>query len=59
MFWTLCAGAGDLDQVAVEEACEGNFVDLKKGFFVLRRSEAPLLAKVCPPELIQVVLSSQ
>lgn len=41
-----CGGAGDLDQVAVEEACDGNFVDLKKGLFVLRRSEAPLLAKV-------------
>lgn len=41
-----CGGAGDLDQVAVEEACDGNFVGLKKGLFVLRRSEAPLLAKV-------------
>lgn len=29
----------------MEEACDGNFVDLKKGLFVLRRSEAPLLAK--------------
>lgn len=46
MFWTVFAGAGDLDQVAVEEACDGTFVDLKKGFFVLRRAEAPLLAKV-------------
>lgn len=46
MFWTVFGGAGDLDQVAVEEACEGTFVDLKKSFFLLRRSEAPLLAKV-------------
>lgn len=40
-----CLDVGDLDQVAVEEACDGTFVDLKKGFFVLRRAEAPLLAK--------------
>uniref|UniRef100_A0A674MUA3 Nudix (nucleoside diphosphate linked moiety X)-type motif 13 n=1 Tax=Takifugu rubripes TaxID=31033 RepID=A0A674MUA3_TAKRU len=31
--------------VALEEALDGTFVDLKKGFFDLRRSEAPLLAK--------------
>uniref|UniRef100_H3DMG7 NAD(+) diphosphatase n=1 Tax=Tetraodon nigroviridis TaxID=99883 RepID=H3DMG7_TETNG len=39
------AGSGELDPVAVEEACDGAFVDLKKGLFVLRTSEAPLLAK--------------
>lgn len=32
--------------MALEEAFDGKFVDLKKGFFVLKRSEAPLLAKV-------------
>lgn len=32
--------------MALEEALDGTFVDLKKGFFDLRRSEAPLLAKV-------------
>lgn len=32
--------------MALEEALDGKFVDLKKGFFVLKRSEAPLLAKV-------------
>ncbi|CAG12155.1 unnamed protein product, partial [Tetraodon nigroviridis] len=40
-----CLDVGELDPVAVEEACDGAFVDLKKGLFVLRTSEAPLLAK--------------
>eukprot|EP00066_Takifugu_rubripes_P029687 XP_011618953.1 PREDICTED: nucleoside diphosphate-linked moiety X motif 13 [Takifugu rubripes] len=40
-----CLDVGELDQVALEEAFDGTFVDLKKGFFDLRRSEAPLLAK--------------
>lgn len=38
---------GDLDQAAVEEVCEGNFIDLRKAFFLLMGPEAPLVAKVC------------
>lgn len=37
---------GELDQVAVEEECEGNFIDLRKSFFHVAGAEAPLLAKV-------------
>lgn len=46
MFLFAFGDAGELDQAAVEEVCDGKFVDLKKSFFVLRQSEAPLLAKV-------------
>lgn len=38
--------AGELDQAAVEEMCEGNFIDLRKAFFLLSGAEAPLVAKV-------------
>ncbi len=38
--------AGDLDQAAVEKVCEGNFVELRKAFFLVTGSEAPLVAKV-------------
>ncbi|CAL8284051.1 unnamed protein product [Merluccius merluccius] len=40
-----CLDVGELDQGAVEEACEGNFVDLRKAFFILRGEEAPLVAR--------------
>lgn len=40
-----CLDVGDLDQAAVQEVCEGNFIDLRKAFFLLTGSEAPLVAK--------------
>lgn len=40
-----CLDVGDLDQAAVEGRCGGTFVDLRKAFFLLRGSEAPLVAK--------------
>ncbi|XP_039990298.1 nucleoside diphosphate-linked moiety X motif 13 [Xiphias gladius] len=40
-----CLDVGELDQAAVEEECEGNFVDLRKSFFLLTGAEAPLVAK--------------
>lgn len=40
-----CLDVGDLDQAAVEEVCEGNFIDLRKAFFLLTGAEAPLVAK--------------
>ncbi|KAG7275497.1 hypothetical protein CRUP_032540 [Coryphaenoides rupestris] len=41
-----CLEVGELDQGAVEEVCEGNFVDLRKALFILRGEEAPLVARV-------------
>ncbi|XP_067432442.1 nucleoside diphosphate-linked moiety X motif 13 [Thunnus thynnus] len=38
-------GSEPLDQAAVEEVCEGNFIDLRKAFFLLTGAEAPLVAK--------------
>nr|XP_019964700.1 PREDICTED: nucleoside diphosphate-linked moiety X motif 13 [Paralichthys olivaceus]XP_019964701.1 PREDICTED: nucleoside diphosphate-linked moiety X motif 13 [Paralichthys olivaceus] len=40
-----CLDVGELDQAAVEEECEGNFVELRKSFFLLTGSEVPLVAK--------------
>ncbi|XP_026207984.1 nucleoside diphosphate-linked moiety X motif 13 isoform X2 [Anabas testudineus] len=40
-----CLDVGELDQVAVEEQCEGNFMDLRKSLFLLTGAEAHLLAK--------------
>ncbi|KAM7374586.1 hypothetical protein PAMP_007233 [Pampus punctatissimus] len=40
-----CLDVGDLDQAAVEAVCEGNFIDLRKAFFLLTGAEAPLVAK--------------
>ncbi|XP_022598164.1 nucleoside diphosphate-linked moiety X motif 13 [Seriola dumerili] len=40
-----CLDVGELDQEAVEEECEGNFVDLRKSFFLLSGAEAPLVAQ--------------
>lgn len=40
-----CLDVGELNQAAVEEACEGNFIDLRKAFFLLTGAEAPLVAK--------------
>ncbi|CAL8302506.1 unnamed protein product [Lota lota] len=40
-----CLDVGELDQGAVEEVCGGNFVDLRKAFFILRGEEAPLVAR--------------
>ncbi|XP_076616023.1 NAD(P)H pyrophosphatase NUDT13, mitochondrial isoform X1 [Chaetodon auriga] len=40
-----CLDVGDLDQAAVEEVCEGKFMDMRKAFFLLVGSEAPLVAK--------------
>ncbi|XP_051276066.1 NAD(P)H pyrophosphatase NUDT13, mitochondrial isoform X1 [Dicentrarchus labrax] len=40
-----CLDVGDLDQAAVEEVCEGKFIDLRKSFFLLTGPEAPLVAK--------------
>ncbi|XP_064780272.1 nucleoside diphosphate-linked moiety X motif 13 [Oncorhynchus masou masou] len=36
---------GAIEQAAVEELCRGTFVDLRKAFFLLRGSEAPLVAR--------------
>lgn len=46
MCWSVFGAVGDLDQAAVEEVCEGNFIELRKSFFLVTGSEAPLLAKV-------------
>ncbi|GAA6236457.1 nucleoside diphosphate-linked moiety X motif 13 [Lates japonicus] len=40
-----CLDVGELDQAAVEEECGGNFVELRKSYFLLTGAEAPLLAK--------------
>lgn len=40
-----CLEVGELDQAAVEEECEGTFIDLRKAFFLLAGAEAPLVAK--------------
>ncbi|XP_028990220.1 nucleoside diphosphate-linked moiety X motif 13 isoform X3 [Betta splendens] len=40
-----CLDVGELDQVSVEEACEGKFLDLRKSLFLLTTAEAPILAK--------------
>ncbi|XP_071759091.1 NAD(P)H pyrophosphatase NUDT13, mitochondrial [Centroberyx gerrardi] len=40
-----CLDVGELEQAAVEEECEGNFIDLRKAFFLLTGAEAPLVAK--------------
>ncbi|XP_044035848.1 nucleoside diphosphate-linked moiety X motif 13 isoform X2 [Siniperca chuatsi] len=40
-----CLDVGELDQAAVEEVCEGNFIDLRKAFFLLTGAEVPLVAK--------------
>ncbi|XP_049915236.1 nucleoside diphosphate-linked moiety X motif 13 isoform X1 [Epinephelus moara] len=40
-----CLDVGELDQAAVEEECGGNFIDLRKAFFLLTGAEAPLVAK--------------
>ncbi|XP_054622950.1 nucleoside diphosphate-linked moiety X motif 13 isoform X3 [Dunckerocampus dactyliophorus] len=37
--------SGQLDRAAVENLCEGTFVDLNKAFFLLSGAEAPLVAK--------------
>lgn len=46
MFWSVFGAVGELDQAAVEEVCGGNFVQLRKSYFLLTGAEAPLLAKV-------------
>ncbi|XP_070708553.1 NAD(P)H pyrophosphatase NUDT13, mitochondrial [Pempheris klunzingeri] len=40
-----CLDVGHLDQAALEEVCEGNFIDLRKAFFLLTGAGAPLVAK--------------
>ncbi|XP_039645189.1 nucleoside diphosphate-linked moiety X motif 13 isoform X1 [Perca fluviatilis] len=40
-----CLDIGEVDQVVLEEACGGTFIDLKKSFFLLPAAEAPLVAK--------------
>ncbi|XP_029383397.1 NAD(P)H pyrophosphatase NUDT13, mitochondrial isoform X2 [Echeneis naucrates] len=40
-----CLDVGKLDQAAVEKECGGNFVNLKKSFFLLTEADAPLVAK--------------
>ncbi|XP_062860042.1 nucleoside diphosphate-linked moiety X motif 13 [Trichomycterus rosablanca] len=40
-----CLDLGDLEKVGVEKLCGGNFMDLRKAFFVLTGAEAPLAAK--------------
>uniref|UniRef100_A0A3Q3G999 NAD(+) diphosphatase n=1 Tax=Kryptolebias marmoratus TaxID=37003 RepID=A0A3Q3G999_KRYMA len=40
-----CLDVGELDQAAVEEECNGTFMDLRKAFFLLNGPEAPLVAK--------------
>ncbi|XP_040885577.1 nucleoside diphosphate-linked moiety X motif 13 isoform X1 [Toxotes jaculatrix] len=40
-----CLDIGELDQAAAEEECKGNFVDLRKAFFLLTGAEGPLVAK--------------
>ncbi|XP_054622949.1 nucleoside diphosphate-linked moiety X motif 13 isoform X2 [Dunckerocampus dactyliophorus] len=40
-----CLDVGQLDRAAVENLCEGTFVDLNKAFFLLSGAEAPLVAK--------------
>lgn len=41
-----CFPAGELDQAALEEECQGNFMELRKSFFLLSGAEVPLVAKV-------------
>ncbi|KAJ8264437.1 hypothetical protein GJAV_G00149140 [Gymnothorax javanicus] len=36
---------GSLEKAAVEEVCEGAFIDLRKAFFLLKSTEAPLVTK--------------
>ncbi|XP_030611784.1 NAD(P)H pyrophosphatase NUDT13, mitochondrial [Archocentrus centrarchus] len=40
-----CLDVGELDQAALEENFKGNFIDLRKAFFLLDGPEAPLVAK--------------
>ncbi|XP_069015942.1 NAD(P)H pyrophosphatase NUDT13, mitochondrial [Embiotoca jacksoni] len=40
-----CLDLGELDKAAVEEQCDGTFVDLRKAFFLLAGTKAPLVAK--------------
>uniref|UniRef100_A0A3Q3WC01 NADH pyrophosphatase-like N-terminal domain-containing protein n=1 Tax=Mola mola TaxID=94237 RepID=A0A3Q3WC01_MOLML len=40
-----CLDVGDLNASVLTEACEGKFIELRKSFFLLTGSEAPLLAK--------------
>ncbi|XP_034427466.1 nucleoside diphosphate-linked moiety X motif 13 isoform X1 [Hippoglossus hippoglossus] len=40
-----CLDVGELDQAAVEDECEGNFVELRKSFFLLTAAEVPIVAK--------------
>ncbi|XP_010753023.2 NAD(P)H pyrophosphatase NUDT13, mitochondrial isoform X2 [Larimichthys crocea] len=40
-----CLDVGVLDQAAVEDICDGTFIDLRKSFFLLTGLEAPLVAK--------------
>uniref|UniRef100_A0A3P8ULF3 Nudix (nucleoside diphosphate linked moiety X)-type motif 13 n=1 Tax=Cynoglossus semilaevis TaxID=244447 RepID=A0A3P8ULF3_CYNSE len=41
-----CLDVGELDQAALEEECQGNFMELRKSFFLLSGAEVPLVAKV-------------
>uniref|UniRef100_A0A672G8G7 NADH pyrophosphatase-like N-terminal domain-containing protein n=1 Tax=Salarias fasciatus TaxID=181472 RepID=A0A672G8G7_SALFA len=41
-----CLDVGELDQAAVEAECRGVFMDLRKSFFLLDGTAAPLVAKV-------------
>ncbi|XP_068455377.1 NAD(P)H pyrophosphatase NUDT13, mitochondrial isoform X2 [Clinocottus analis] len=40
-----CLDVGELDRAAVEQVCGGNFISLRKAFFLLTEPEAPLVAK--------------
>ncbi|XP_029954032.1 nucleoside diphosphate-linked moiety X motif 13-like [Salarias fasciatus] len=40
-----CLDVGELDQAAVEAECRGVFMDLRKSFFLLDGTAAPLVAK--------------
>lgn len=42
----VCVCVGELPQEVLEEAWGAEFVDLRKSFFLLSGSEAPLVAKV-------------
>ncbi len=59
VFWSVFGAVGELDQAAVEEMCGGNFIDLRKAFFLLTGAEAPLVAKVgnyiCPVFITSVL----
>ncbi|KAM3592342.1 uncharacterized protein V6R79_016891 [Siganus canaliculatus] len=40
-----CLDVGGLDRAAVEEQCDGTFVELRRAFFLLTGPEVPLVAK--------------